>query len=583
MAFPAAFIDELVQRNPIEDVVGQYVNLRRSGANLFGLCPFHGEKTASFSVAPDKGIYYCFGCHKGGGVINFQMEVEGLSYPDAVRALAKRVGMEVPEDEQYQSRYRAQERLWALHKEAARFFHAQLYSPVGTEALNYALGRGMSKSILTTFGVGFAPDTWDSLVRAMRAKGYTDQELKDSGLVTVSQKNGNIFDRFRGRLMFPIIDVRGNVIGFGGRIIKKDDNSAKYLNSPETLIFNKRKNLFGLNLAKKTKKDYLILVEGNIDVVALHQYGFDNAVASLGTSLTEEQATLLTRYTEQIVLIYDGDEAGQRATRRAIPILEKAGIQVKVLQIRDAKDPDEFLKKFGADRFKLLLEESSNRVEYQLNAILKKYDIRQDDQRVQFVQEAAELICTLGSPVQREVYGNRAAETAGISFDAMKMEISKAFKRRIAREKKKQEKIDLAPVQALQPKSRNIRYDNMKSAMAEEKVIAMAMKAPDLLDKTRELTAAEFSSPLLGRVYGQLRSRHEAHLEVSLAVLEDLEPEEMSHIAGIVHRHEGPVNEVELSDCVRVIRGAHEKKSVASDDDLLAMSRKLKERKGVKG
>ncbi len=583
MAFPAAFIDELVQRNPIEDVVSQYVNLRRSGANLFGLCPFHGEKTASFSVAPDKGIYYCFGCHKGGGVINFQMEVEGLSYPDAVRALAKRVGMEVPEDEQYQSRYRAQERLWALHKEAARFFHAQLYSPVGAEALNYALGRGMSKSILTTFGVGFAPDTWDSMVKAMRAKGYTDQELKDSGLVTVSQKNGNIFDRFRGRLMFPIIDVRGNVIGFGGRIIKKDDNAAKYLNSPETLIFNKRKNLFGLNLAKKTKKDYLILVEGNIDVVALHQYGFDNAVASLGTSLTEEQATLLTRYTEQIVLIYDGDEAGQRATRRAIPILEKAGIQVKVLQIRDAKDPDEFLKKFGADRFKLLLEESSNRVEYQLNAILKKYDIRQDDQRVQFVQEAAELICTLGSPVQREVYGNRAAETAGISFDAMKMEVNKAFKRRIAREKKKQEKIDLAPVQALQPKSRNIRYDNMKSAMAEEKVIAMAMKAPDLLDKTRELTAVEFSSPLLGKVYGQLRSRHDAGLEVSPGVLEDLAPEEMSHIAGIVHRHEGPVNEQELFDCVRVIRGAHEKKSVTSDDDLLAMSRKMKERKGVRG
>ena len=253
MAFPPSFLDELAARNPIEDVVGQYVNLKRSGSNMFGLCPFHGEKTASFSVAPDKGIYYCFGCHKGGNAVNFMMEIEGLSYPDAVRALAKRAGMEVPEDEQYQSRYRAQERLWALHKEAARFFHSQLYSPVGKEALQYALGRGMSKSILTTFGVGFAPDTWDSLVKAMRAKGYTDQELKDSGLVTVSQKNGNIFDRFRGRLMFPIIDVRGNVIGFGGRIMKNDPNAAKYLNSPETMIFNKRKNLFALNLAKKSK------------------------------------------------------------------------------------------------------------------------------------------------------------------------------------------------------------------------------------------------------------------------------------------------------------------------------------------
>ena len=251
MAFPAAFLDELVARNPIEDVVGQYVNLKRSGSNLFGLCPFHGEKTASFSVAPDKGIYYCFGCHKGGSVINFEMEIEGLSYPDAVRALAKRVGMEVPEDEQYQSRYRQQERLWALHKEAARFFHSQLYAPVGANALKYAAGRGMPKSILTKFGIGYAPDSWTALVDWLRSKGYTDQELRDSGLVTVSRKNGNLFDRFRDRLMFPIIDVRGNVIGFGGRIMNdKDKNAAKYLNSPETLIFNKRKNLFALNLAK---------------------------------------------------------------------------------------------------------------------------------------------------------------------------------------------------------------------------------------------------------------------------------------------------------------------------------------------
>ena len=392
MAFPASFIDEVVARNPIEDVVGQHVNLRRSGANLFGLCPFHGEKPASFSVAPDKGIYYCFGCHKGGGVINFQMEIEGLSYPDAVRALAERVGMQVPEDEQYQSRYRQQARLWALHKEAARFFHSQLYAPNGKAALEYALGRGMPKSTLTTFGIGYAPDSWDAMVKAMRAKGYTDQELKDSGLVTVSQQNGNLFDRFRDRLMFPIIDVRGNVIGFGGRIMKKDDKAAKYLNSPETLIFNKRKNLFALNLAKKSKLGYLILVEGYMDAIALHQYGFDCAVASLGTALTEDGAALLSRYTDQVVLIYDGDTAGQRATQRAIPILEKAGLQVKVLQMRDAKDPDEFLKKFGADRFKLLLEESSNRVEYQLGAIRKKYDLREDDQRIKYIHESADLI-----------------------------------------------------------------------------------------------------------------------------------------------------------------------------------------------
>ncbi len=578
MAFPPSFLDELIARNPIEDVVGQYVSLKRSGGNMFGLCPFHGEKTASFSVAPDKGIYYCFGCHKGGGAVNFMMEIEGLSYPDAVRALAKRAGMEVPEDEQYQSRYRHQERLWALMKEAARYFHAQLYSPAGEEGLAYAQKRGMPKSTLTRFGIGFAPNTWSGLIDAMKKKGYTEQELKDAGLV--SEKGNRIYDRFRNRLMFPIIDVRGNIIGFGGRVM--DDSTPKYLNSPETLIFNKRKNLFGLNLAKKTKLGYLILVEGYMDAIALHQYGFDCAVASLGTSLTEEHAVLLSRYTEQVVLIYDGDEAGQRATRRAIPMLEKAGITVKVLRMREAKDPDEFLKKFGADKFKLLLEESSNRVEYQLSAIARNYDLKDDEQRIKFIQEAAELICTLGSPVQREVYGHRAAEAAAISFEAMKLEVNKAFKRRMAREKMRQEKIDLAPAQAMQPKSRSIRYDNMKSAMAEEAVIAMVLKEPALLDQTKDLEGTSFSSPLLGKVYTQLKHRHQQGLEISLAVLEDLDQEEMSHVAGIAQRQQGPVNEQAMKDCVGIICAEHQAAGVTTEDDLLRLRNQFKERKGIR-
>ena len=582
MAFPASFIDEVVARNPIEDVVGQHVTLRRSGANMFGLCPFHGEKTASFSVAPDKGIYYCFGCHKGGGVINFQMEIEGLSYPDAVRALAERVGMQVPEDEQYQSRYRQQERLWALHKEAARFFHSQLYAPNGKAALEYAMGRGMPKSTLTTFGIGYAPDSWDAMVKAMRAKGYTDQELKDSGLVTVSQKNDNLFDRFRDRLMFPIIDVRGNVIGFGGRIMKKDDKAAKYLNSPETLIFNKRKNLFALNLAKKSKLGYLILVEGYMDAIALHQYGFDCAVASLGTALTEDGAALLSRYTDQVVLIYDGDTAGQRATQRAIPILEKAGLQVKVLQMRDAKDPDEFLKKFGADRFKLLLEESSNRVEYQLNAIRKKYDLREDDQRIKYIHESADLICTLGSAVQREVYSGRVAEAGKISLDAMKIEVDKAYKRRIYRDKKKQEQIDLAPAKSLQPKARTIRYDNMKSAMAEEEILSTVLREPAMLDQAGALKEEQFSSPLLGKVYGQLRLRHAEGREVSTAVLEDLSAEEMSHIALIVQRQQNPINEQAFADCIRIVQREYQASQVKDEKDLQAFANRMRERKGMK-
>ena len=584
MAFPPSFLDELVARNPIEDVVGHYVTLKRSGSNLFGLCPFHGEKTASFSVAPDKGIYYCFGCHKGGGVINFMMELEGLSYPDAVRNLAARVGMEVPEDEQYQSRYRQQERLWALHKEAARFFHSQLYAPVGKAALEYAFGRGMSKSILTTFGVGYAPDSWDSLVKAMKAKGYTEEELKESGLVTVSQKNGNIFDRFRDRLMFPIIDVRGNVIGFGGRIIKNDPNAAKYLNSPETLIFNKRKNLFGLNLAKKSKAGSLILVEGNIDVVTLHQYGFDNAIASLGTSLTEEQAALMTRYAEQIILIYDGDKAGQNATQRAIPILEKAGLQVKVLQLKDAKDPDEFLKKFGADRFKLLLEESSNRVEYQLNAIAKKYDIREDDQKVKFINEAAEFLSTLSNAVQREVYGHRVAEAARISYSVLEQEIERAKKKAQKKENRRQEQLFLNPAtQMKRKKVNNVVYDNVKSGRAEEQVIIALLFDPSLRDLCKELTSEMFSVPLYSKVYQQIIEAANSGNDVVIGTLKDLSKEEMSHLVG-AYRNVGATDLKAFQDCINTIREAYQTNLIhqtGSEDDLLAFRNKLRESKGV--
>lgn len=580
MPFPPAFLDELAVRNPIEEVVGQYVNLKRSGSNLFGLCPFHGEKTPSFSVAPDKGIYYCFGCHKGGGVINFEMEIEGLSYPDAVRALAQRAGMEVPEDEQYQDRYRKQERLWALSKEAARYFVSQLYAPAGAEGLRYARSRGMSKGTLTRFGIGFAPNSWDGLCKAMQAKGYTEEELKGAGLVSVSEKNGSIYDRFRNRLMFPIIDVRGNVIGFGGRVM--DDSKPKYLNSPETEIFNKRKNLFALNVAKKTKLGFLILVEGYMDAIALHQYGFDCAVASLGTSLTEEHATLLSRYTEQVVLIYDGDEAGQNATKRAIPMLERAGLQVKVLQMRDAKDPDEFLKKFGADRFKLLLEESSNRVEYQLRSIQKKYDLNVDEERVKFISEAAELVSTLGSAVQREVYGNRVAEAGKISPEAMKIEVEKAARRRQYKEKKKQERIDLAPAVAVQPKSRTIRYENVKSAMAEEVVLTQCLSDPALLGETEGLRPEEFSSALLGRVFDQLQQQSSQGMIPSVAGLTDFTGEEMAHIAGILQRNAGPVSEQALHDSIQVIRQSHEFKTAATDDALMQLQRKLQESKGIR-
>ena len=308
-------------------------------------------------MAPGKQIYYCFGCHRGGGVINFIMEQENLTYPDAVRFLAKRVGLEVPEDEAYRSRYRQQQRLWELCRQAARYFHRQLKGPAGEPARQYLARRGVTGATVTRFGLGFAPPGWANLMDVMQQTGFSKEELLEAGLLSKNEQKGTLYDRFRNRLMFPILDLRGNVIGFGGRVM--DDSTPKYLNSPETVIFNKRKNLFALNLARKSKQGYILLTEGYMDAITLYQYGFDCAVASLGTSLTREHAAMLSKYTNEVILTYDGDEAGQNATRRAVPMLEETGLQVRVLRMQGAKDPDEFLKKYGADRFKLLLEQST--------------------------------------------------------------------------------------------------------------------------------------------------------------------------------------------------------------------------------
>lgn len=580
MAFPPAFLDDLIARNPIEDVVSQYVQLTRRGSNLFGLCPFHSEKTPSFSVAPDKGIFYCFGCHKGGGPINFIMEAENLDYPDAVRFLAKRAGMEVPEDAEYRSAYKKQERLRALCKEAARFFRQELFAPGGQEARAYLVKRGVSSRTVSRFGLGYSPDAWSVLLDTMTKKGYTKEELVDAGLALKSQK-GSYYDRFRNRLMFPIIDVRGNVIGFGGRVM--DDSKPKYLNSPETSIFNKRKNLFALNVAKKTKAGMLILTEGYMDAIALHQYGFDCAVASLGTALTEEHAQLLAKYTKQVVLTYDGDEAGQNATRRAIPMLERAGLQVKILRMQGAKDPDEFLKAYGADKFRALLQKSENQAEYRLLSLQNKYDLSDDAQKVSFLKDASELISTFTTSVEREVYATRAAEAAGITPAAMLQEVSRAYRRRTAQAKRRQERADLDVANQQQPKEKGLRYDNVKSAVAEEELLAQVLKEPTLLP-TVKLLPEQFSSPLLGKAFSLLLQCQRDGRPVSLAALEgDFTPEEMNHLSSVVRRRDELVSEQALADCAGVIRDAYEKNLRSGEDALLAMQQKLRTKKGYGG
>lgn len=591
MAFSEAFLEELNEKNPIEDVVGQYVSLTRRGSNLFGLCPFHNEKTPSFSVAPEKGIYYCFGCHKGGGVVNFIMEIEGLDYPDSVRHLAKRAGIEVPEDGWHQaSNYRHKERLWQLCRDAARYYHSCLKGPEGREGLRYLQSRGLGADTIVRFGLGFAPNSWDSLLKAMEGKGYTRKELQEAGLVTPRQKEqkrpdgtvetvADCYDRFRNRVMFPIIDVRGNVIGFGGRVM--DDSEPKYLNSPETLIFNKRKNLFALNVAKKTKMGMLVLTEGYMDAITMHQCGFDCAVASLGTSLTKEQAGMLSRYTRQMVLCYDGDQAGQDAARRAISILEKTGISVRVLRIQGAKDPDEFLRKYGAERFQKLLGDSEDQAVYQLESIRRKHDCTTDEGKVDFLQEAAAFIASMSSAVEREVYSGRVAETASVSADAVKLEVSRAFRRRMEAQRKREERKNLRPAEAVQPTVTGIKYDNVRSAVAEEGVLGQLLLEPSLLDQTKTLTPGEFSSQLLGNVYAWMQRRWQQGFDVSIPAMEgEFQPEEISHIARIAQHMEGVVNERALRDYIVVIQSEAAKRG---SKDLMAALERCRDKKGYGG
>ena len=418
MPFDRIFLDELSARNDIVEIVSQYVQLKKSGANYFGLCPFHNEKTGSFSVSPDKQIFHCFGCGAGGGVITFIMKAEGLTFPDAVRYLAERAGMQIPEQgEAERKAARHRERLYALCRDAGRYYYDTLWRPENRTAQQYFINRGLSRRTMNRFGLGYAPDSFHALIDAMTAKGYTREELMDAGLVSRSEK-GHIYDRFRNRVMFPIIDVRGHVIAFGGRVL--DDSKPKYLNSPETPIFHKSRNLFALNLSKSTKNDYFILAEGYMDVIALHQAGFDSAVASLGTSLTEEQARIIARHTDRIVISYDADGAGQAAAQRAIDILKKCDLQVKVLRIPGAKDPDEFIKALGGEEFQKRLDHAENSFFFELRQLQKNYDLSDPEQKTAFHREIARKLCTFSEEVERENYIEAVAQKYHIGFENLR-------------------------------------------------------------------------------------------------------------------------------------------------------------------
>ena len=580
MAFPEAFLQELVEKNDIVDVVSGYVRLtKRSGANQFGLCPFHSEKTPSFSVSPDRQIYHCFGCGKGGGVINFIMEIENLSFPEAVEFLAKRVGMPIPEEEN-SAESKRRRRMLDLNRDAARFFHTCLKAPEGRAAQAYMNARQITPQTATRFGLGAAPDTWDSLRNAMHELGYRDQELFEAGLVRKG-KSGGFYDTFRGRLMFPVIDVRGDVIGFSGRIL--GDGEPKYMNSPETLVFNKSRNLFAMNLAKKSKSGYIILAEGNIDVVMMHQAGFDSAVASLGTSLTAEQARLISRFTNEVIIAYDSDGAGKKASQRAIGLLEKLDVKVKVLSMTGAKDPDEFIKLKGADAFRNLLEKSENHIDYRLQTVTNKYDLTVDEQKVEFLKEASEVVARLPGSVERQVYAMRVASLAGVPNDVVALEVERRHKKAVRTACRENENKLSHPERQLQPGQKEFHYENPESAAAEEGIIRLLFLDQGLFKGKDLPEPEEFSSPALAQIYSALKTKFENGDIISTATLSaTLPPELASLLAGILQKPEALRNgEMALKDYIARIR--RQRELAADTADLRRLAERLKETKGYEG
>lgn len=431
-------IDEVLSRSDIVDIASSYVTLKRNGTDFVALCPFHREKTPSFHISSDKQLFYCFGCGSGGNIIDFVMKIENLDFIDAIKFLAERAGITLEEEvysPEIQKKHDEREAILKMNKLAAKRYVKNLAEDDAKAAREYAFGRGLNREIIGSFGIGYAKESWSDLVDYLKENGFTNDEIVRAGLAVKNEK-GHVYDKFRNRLMFPVIDVRGNVIAFSGRAL--DDSPAKYMNSPETPVFHKGNNIFALNLAKQTSaKDGIILVEGNMDAVSLHSYGFSNAVAGLGTALTDAQAQLLKRYTPMVYLCYDNDEAGQKACEKAIETLSAAGIKLKVLSYSDAKDPDEYLKKKGAESFKKVISSALSATEYKILNIRKKYNLVETGEKVEFINAAAEILAQNQNPVEREIYSKRIASETDISVDSINAQVNRIIHNKNRKDYKK--------------------------------------------------------------------------------------------------------------------------------------------------
>ena len=587
MAFPEGFLQELKMRNSLTEVAAPYVNLKRRGRNMVGLCPFHGEKTPSFNIYTESESFYCFGCGAGGDVISFIMRIENLDYIDAVKYLAQRAGMEMPENSYDDSMSKLRKRIFEANREAARFYYKSLYLPVGREGLDYLHGRALTDRTIRHFGLGFADDDWTSLTTHLKALGFSEHELVSANLAVQRRSGNGVYDRFTNRVMFPIIDLRGNVIAFGGRIMT--DQKPKYLNTSDTPVFKKSENLFSLNNAKNAGSRTLMLCEGYMDVIAVNQAGFQNAVATLGTALTTEQAMLIKRYADEVIICYDADEAGQKATARAIPILRNAGLLVRVLTIPNGKDPDEFIRSQGADgpaAFKAVIEKSGNDVEYRLQKLRAEHNLETTDGRVAYLEAAARVIASVHSPIEQDVYTSKLCKELKKKKNSFKAQVAKLNKRMSREEYRRQQQKIRNDLSGRADKLDKDKAKALRSTTAEEALTAYLIKNPDAEKAiSREVSSEQFQNPLMRRFFEYFTARIRDGKDPLNNISADFSSEESNKIYQIIHKHSGVAQTKQsLEEYIKVILEESAKLKPAdiggmSGDDLNAYLEKVRNTK----
>ncbi len=566
-------IEEIKYRNDIEEVISQHVSLKRAGNNLNGLCPFHSEKTPSFTVFTGTKSFYCFGCGAGGDVISFVMRTENLTYVDALRALAKRSGIEIPEDEKNQQMGVRRERIIEMNKDAARFFHECLKK--SKEAQEYVAKRNLSTALIKHFGIGYAPNDFEALAKHLRSKGYTQEEMKEGFLCSISKKNGKSYDIFRNRIMFPIIDVKGDIIAFGGRTLSNDKAEAKYINTNDTPVFNKRRNLFALNYAKNSCSEQMILCEGYMDVISLHGAGFTNAVASCGTAFTPDQARLMKKYTKSAIICFDADEAGQRNADKVFKLLSEVGLEAKLLKVENAKDPDEFIGKFGKEAFNRLLNRSRSRFDFKFSSIIAKYNINDVNDKVKAASELSDLLASGWSEVERDVYSRQVAKHLDISLESIKADIKRKMSKNEKAEKKDVKRSVMMSTEGYGDRINPDRLMNQGAAGAEDAILGILATYPELIPKAKEkagLNEDDFLTEFNRRVYRKMTELGSG-FDIGL-IGDDFSQEEISRIVrNSVSRQSLTDNgEKVLSECIARLK-ALKKKENQSLEDLIASKR----------